>query len=97
MIKFKEIIVGIGEISKVYLVLWFIFMMLFTFSGGLEITANSHEYPTEIKILAVSMLLAFLSGISIFVGHLVYCSGYICYNNSRMIYSHQWDENWQDK
>jgi len=97
MIKFKKFWVGVGEISKVYLVLWFIFMMLFTFSGGLEITANSHEYPIAINVLSIFMLLVPLSLILMLVGHTTYCSGYICYNNSRMIYGHQWDENWRDR
>ena len=98
MIKFKKILVVIGEICKGYMVLWFIFMLFLTFSGAaVTMFGTPNEYQTSLYVITISLLVMFGAAIFSLIGYLVYFSGFICYDGTNHIYRHQWDEYWRDK
>jgi len=98
MIKFKKIVVGIGTISKVYIVGWFLFWFVMAGSGaGFEILQNPDKYQIENNVMLVSIPLIFLSGILTLVGHLVYFSGFIEIKPGHGIVGHEWDKYWRDR
>jgi len=98
MIKFKKILVGLGTVSKVYIVVWFLFMLAMAGSGaGVEMLHNSDEYPIGNSMILISLPLIFASLILALVGHLVYFSGFIETEPGHGIVGHKWDENWRDR
>ena len=91
MTIFKKLIIGIGDVARVSFFVTWIFFILLAFSGVIfSVNGIAKEIMISAMVLGMPILCLLW-----FVGHFVYCSGYISTQNSG-ITGHKWDKDWYE-